>query len=228
MGKFRDLTGQRFGRLVVLKRIENRGRFVCWLCKCDCGEEAKVTSNSLLSGHTKSCGCLHKEMLENKWRDEDFRKMQDERLKRLWEDEEYRKSKSNKLTEVNKRRWEDEEYRETHTGTNHYNYKKELTDEDRQNRRGDTDYVNWAKQVKEQANFTCDCCGQVGGKLCSHHLNNWDKFKEQRYDLTNGVCLCSLCHREFHSWMGGNKKETTKEDYLEWKSIKKKDGDNNG
>ena len=61
----KDLTEQRFGRLVVLKRVANRGQKVRWLCQCDCGNQVVVDSSSLLSGNTKSCGCLRKELARN-------------------------------------------------------------------------------------------------------------------------------------------------------------------
>ena len=62
MGKFIDLTGKRFGKLTVIKRVENNSRKEArWLCKCDCGGENVATSGHLNSGHTKSCGCLLKE-----------------------------------------------------------------------------------------------------------------------------------------------------------------------
>ena len=61
-----DLTGQRFGRLTVIERVEGRrspsGQLhAMWLCKCDCGNEVKVSANSLKNGTTLSCGCYHKE-----------------------------------------------------------------------------------------------------------------------------------------------------------------------
>jgi hypothetical protein len=37
MGQFIDITGQRFGKLVVLKRAPNKNKAVMWLCQCDCG-----------------------------------------------------------------------------------------------------------------------------------------------------------------------------------------------
>ncbi len=65
MGKFIDLTGQRFGRLTVLERAGTTGtpksRKVTWRCKCDCGAFTVVTGDCLKSGNTKSCGCLHSE-----------------------------------------------------------------------------------------------------------------------------------------------------------------------
>lgn len=57
-----NLTGQIFGRLTVLKFIEKtRRRVAIYECRCECGQIKKVQSNTLKSGQTKSCGCLHKE-----------------------------------------------------------------------------------------------------------------------------------------------------------------------
>ena len=57
-----ELTGLRFGKLVVLERTEKRihGKVV-WRCRCDCGKESEVLSTRLISGHTKSCGCYNSE-----------------------------------------------------------------------------------------------------------------------------------------------------------------------
>ena len=52
-----ELTGQRYGRLVVLRQAENIGKRTAWLCRCDCGNEVVVRTNRLRSGHTTSCGC---------------------------------------------------------------------------------------------------------------------------------------------------------------------------
>ena len=56
MRKRIDLTGQRFGNLVVVSRTERKGGY--WLCKCDCGNTKEVSLHNLRAGHTKSCGCL--------------------------------------------------------------------------------------------------------------------------------------------------------------------------
>ena len=53
------LSGQRFGRLIVLERAgKNKWNRAMWTCRCDCGKELRVSSNHLISGSTKSCGCL--------------------------------------------------------------------------------------------------------------------------------------------------------------------------
>ena len=49
-----DLTGQRFGKLVVISP-ENHSN---WLCKCDCGKDTIVKTADLLRGYTQSCGCI--------------------------------------------------------------------------------------------------------------------------------------------------------------------------
>jgi hypothetical protein len=63
--KIIDLTGKRFGRLVVLTLHPERSRLgkARWACRCDCGGESIVCTNSLRSGSTKSCGCFAREML---------------------------------------------------------------------------------------------------------------------------------------------------------------------
>lgn len=81
-------------------------------------------------------------------------------------------------------------------------------------------YTDWKKQVKINANFTCDCCGKRGGKLHSHHLNDYHTHKELATDINNGVCLCQECHMEFHSYMGGTKVGCTEQDYLDFKQKK--------
>lgn len=55
---FIDLVGQKFGKLTVIKRTNNIGTNVAWLCQCDCGNTTIVQSNNLRSGHTISCGCI--------------------------------------------------------------------------------------------------------------------------------------------------------------------------
>ena len=68
MSKEIDLTGQRFGRLLVLDRatdhITKSGKSIKqWRCLCDCGHETIVRHGNLRNGTTTSCGCLHKEIV---------------------------------------------------------------------------------------------------------------------------------------------------------------------
>lgn len=70
MSAFVDLTGRTFGKLYVLKRVENyispKGAILFrYLCECECGKETVVNGSSLASGDTKSCGCIAKNRLGN-------------------------------------------------------------------------------------------------------------------------------------------------------------------
>ena len=66
--KFKDLTGQRFGRLVVIKEAEKytspQGHnYTMWECLCDCGNVTQVLSSHLSSGKIVSCGCFSAEVI---------------------------------------------------------------------------------------------------------------------------------------------------------------------
>ena len=60
MGKFRDLTGQKFGRLTVLC-IHGRDKYgkILYLCRCDCGNKKITHGRSLVNGNCLSCGCMN-------------------------------------------------------------------------------------------------------------------------------------------------------------------------
>lgn len=67
MGSFIDLTGKRFGRLVVKERVgSDQHKSALWLCKCDCDNEVIVVGTRLRNSHTRSCGCLQKDMMREK------------------------------------------------------------------------------------------------------------------------------------------------------------------
>lgn len=56
-----DKKGQRFGRLVVIRRLsKTKHGHLLWLCKCDCGKIRNATTGDLNSGDVKSCGCLYR------------------------------------------------------------------------------------------------------------------------------------------------------------------------
>jgi len=63
---YADLTGNRYGRLLVIKIAERRNGKIYWLCQCDCGNVSYVTTGRLTSEElsTKSCGCYSKEILK--------------------------------------------------------------------------------------------------------------------------------------------------------------------
>lgn len=52
-----DITGQTFGRLLVLSLVA-KGQNARWLCRCDCGQMKVVSGGNLRAGNVQSCGCL--------------------------------------------------------------------------------------------------------------------------------------------------------------------------
>lgn len=66
MGALIDIGGQRFGRLIVLRKVSGgRGKNSGWLCKCKCGKQKIISSKALRNHLTKSCGCLRRETVSN-------------------------------------------------------------------------------------------------------------------------------------------------------------------
>ena len=65
-----DLVGKKFGRLTVIKRVENsiqpnKSKKIRYYCQCECGNYKIVTACHLRDGHTTSCGCYGKEKLHD-------------------------------------------------------------------------------------------------------------------------------------------------------------------
>ena len=65
IGKYKDLVGQQFGKLTVVNLVDSVSPIPIWHCKCDCGNEIDVRRDYLVSGQTKSCGCLKHNRAKN-------------------------------------------------------------------------------------------------------------------------------------------------------------------
>ena len=245
MAKAKDLTGMKFGRLTVIERAENKGREVCWLCKCECGNEKVVARASLKSGATMSCGCLvseksrerMKEQMKEQWQDEDFRKMQSEKMKEKWQDEDFKKTQSERMKEKMEKQWQDEEMKWK------MGYKGGVTPISQYLRHLN---IQWYEDCKQKANYTCQLTDKHGCKLNTHHLKAFStivieahnlhniQIKDQVKDYTqeelklleeyvgswhkdnsNAVVLSEDVHKLFHSLYG--KGENTPEQFEEFK-----------
>lgn len=69
MSKLIDLTRQRFGRLTVVGRAPNKKRQPTWKCQCECGNLTIVQGGHLRAGISRSCGCLSRELLRERNKD---------------------------------------------------------------------------------------------------------------------------------------------------------------
>lgn len=88
MPPFKDIIGQKFGRLTVIKldHIKTTYRkFYYYLCKCECGNEYVVIKGALLNGSTRSCGCYNNEVRAEKCRQRAKHNLTDTRLHAIWE-----------------------------------------------------------------------------------------------------------------------------------------------
>ena len=103
------------------------------------------------------------------------------------------------------------------SGENNPGWNPNLTDEDRENyHKRSTLYNKFIRSVLARDNYICQCCGRKNGEvgLIAHHLDSFDWCVEKRTDVSNGICLCETCHKNFHMkyGYGGN----TKEQFEEW------------
>lgn len=57
MPAFIDITDQRYGTWIALRRTQKRGHLWCWLCRCDCGVEREIPIGDLRYGSSRNCGC---------------------------------------------------------------------------------------------------------------------------------------------------------------------------
>jgi len=82
-------------------------------------------------------------------------------------------------------------------GKNNPNYRGGITPEIMRLRHS-PQYVDWRDAVYQRDCWTCQQCGQVGGKLQAHHILSFTQYPEKRFAIDNGITLCSSCHQKLH------------------------------
>ena len=81
-----DLTGKKFGKLEVIGVHDTGSRKTYYVCQCDCGNVKVVRADSLISGATKSCGCIKKEQDKTNLSTSHRHKMSGTRIYETWQD----------------------------------------------------------------------------------------------------------------------------------------------
>lgn len=96
MSKLIDLTGQKFGKLTVIKRAENNAKHgeIQWICKCDCGNIVTVIGKLLRNGEVKSCGCLKRNFNHYEIKDNICIATMSTGVKHIFDAEDYEKVKN--------------------------------------------------------------------------------------------------------------------------------------
>jgi 5-methylcytosine-specific restriction endonuclease McrA len=233
MSKFKDISGQRYSRLIPFGHPIREGKVTYWTCKCDCGSEKKVRADGLRAGTTKSCGCLQKEKASSRNQLQDISGKRYGRLvvlgiaskepkKTKWKckcdcgnicvifGESLRQSKTKSCgclaRELSAKRM----------------YNPNLTEEDRDRRRiyKSEKYNKWRTAVFIRDKRKCQICKSTSGEdFVVHHKDGWSCNRERRFDISNGVCLCGVCHTKFHKMFGS--RQNTEQEYKQFVEIMK-------
>ena len=73
---------------------------------------------------------------------------------------------------------------------------------------------DWRTDVYERDNYICQCCGKRGCKLNAHHIFNFAKYEDLRFDINNGITFCEDCHKLFHHLYGLTNNDKQLEEFL--------------
>ncbi|MGG3892029.1 NUMOD3 domain-containing DNA-binding protein [Metabacillus fastidiosus] len=63
--------------------------------------------------------------------------------------------------------------------------------------RNSQEYLDWKISVFKKDNYTCQCCGSKN-KLEAHHIENFSEHEDKRFDVNNGLTMCTYCHNPIH------------------------------
>lgn len=86
--------------------------------------------------------------------------------------------------------------RPNQAGAKHHNWKGGISKHKRD--LGSLEYVEWRLLVFERDRFTCQMpsCDQKRQKLEGHHIKDWSRYAQLRFEVSNGITLCKRCHNK--------------------------------
>lgn len=220
------LIGKTFNNLTVVTINEDRTnkKRKYFDCVCKCGNKTIVRSDQIRNGHTKSCGCLKAEHMRGV-SNSNVIKLVGEKFGRLtvvaestrrangdngnyfWECECICGNK----TTVRSSYLRNGQvlscgcyHKDLVNGASNPNFNPILTTEHRRRTRNQlygSSQSTFRNRVLKRDNFSCQLCSETDG-LVAHHLDSYDKHIDVRFDMKNGVTLCSECHLSFHKKHG--------------------------
>jgi len=208
--RFKDLTGQKFGKLTVINLYES-GDYIStkWNCICECGNNKTLIGTSLTNGKITDCGCVYKNKDKTKitligkvfGRLTVIKKAEKQSMwicKCECGNEITTRStslnhgltkscgciRSENLSGENSRFWKG--------GINNISRIYRL--------RHNGVYNVWSLKIRKRDKI-CQKCNSTE-KLHAHHIFNYDFYPEKSLDLDNGITLCETCHKKFHKLYG--------------------------
>jgi len=235
--QYKDITGKKFGKLLVLKYTRTINKRPYWKCKCDCGNVVEKRGKELKSGLIKSCGCLllkyniplRNNLIGKKYnflfvlnREKNNKNGVYYRCKCDCGNETVAVSykiirgwiKSCGCLRENVARKNAIKRNKQMSGINHPRWRFDLTDKDRDensHRNYNPKLWRWRNKIYKRDNYTCKKCGNNrGGNLIAHHIYSWNDHPKLRFVTNNGITLCEDCHKNFHHKYGlgnNNKKQ---------------------
>lgn len=103
-----------------------------------------------------------------------------------------------KHTEETRKKISESTRERTPKGKDHYNYKHGEAQRNLNDRRK-PEYLDWRNAVLERDNYACQKCGDSqGGNLRCHHIKPFSTHPELRFEVSNGITLCHVCHELEH------------------------------
>ena len=78
-------------------------------------------------------------------------------------------------------------------GEEHPNWKGGVTTQAQRDRKSPK-YNKWRDSVYDRDAYTCQCCGQYGGRLTAHHIFDYASYEDLRFEVSNGITTCYNCH----------------------------------
>lgn len=210
-------VGVRFGRLIVIdqfSKVNSSGNLVSHaVCKCDCGRIKTIRVNALRNEDTRSCGCIKKEF-------HSYESLVGRKYSRLSVISHYPYfqcgclCECGEITFVNPSDLRRGRYRSCGCLLKDLHclrgvvrgIRDTLTGRPAPNRdeRTCTQYKNWRQAVLERDGKICQICGGPGS--VTDHIKRFRDFPELRLEVSNGRCLCLVCHRKTPTY--GNRKQT--------------------
>lgn len=214
----------KFGMLTAISfiNIDQNSKEAIWLVECDCGKTNECLISSLTTGNTTSCGCARGRSL--------FIDITGERYGRLLVDGYVGRNQwdkiiwkcicdcgniaylprsdliSGKVKSCGCYKREQSSIRFKNlprpTGSDNPNWNPNISEEERIKKRKFKEYKSWRYEVYKRDSFKCFICNEGEGELNAHHIFSYNKYKNLRVNVNNGVTLCEFCHMGFHREYG--------------------------